>query len=92
MNYLKSFRKIKSYSYCLGQKHYTGTKNFVAEITFNKRTGREIKLLVGQCVICNKKKSKIVSDNTMQAESLGDCFKHLGKKGLNVSKEMAKMF
>ena len=32
----------------------------------------------------------IVSDNVIQAESLGDFFKNLGKKGLNVSKKMAK--
>ena len=30
-----------------------------------------------------------VSDNTIQAESLGDFFKNLGKKGLNVSNKMA---
>ena len=32
----------------------------------------------------------IVSDNVIQAERLGDFFKNLGKKGLNVSKKMAK--
>ena len=32
----------------------------------------------------------IVSDNVIQAEVLGDFFKNLGKKGLNVSKKMAK--
>ena len=32
----------------------------------------------------------IVSYNTIQAEGLGDFFKNLGKKGLNVSKKMAK--
>ena len=32
----------------------------------------------------------IVSDNTIQAEGLGDFFKNLGEKGLNVSKKMAK--
>ena len=32
----------------------------------------------------------IVSDSTIQAEVLGDFFKNLGKKGLNVSKKMAK--
>ena len=32
----------------------------------------------------------IVSDNTIQAEGLGDFFKNIGKKGLNVSKKMAK--
>ena len=33
----------------------------------------------------------IVSDNVIQAEGLGDFFKNLGKKGLNVSKKMAKI-
>ena len=32
----------------------------------------------------------IVSDNKIQAEGLGEFFKNLGKKGLNVSKKMAK--
>ena len=41
-------------------------------------------------MVCNKKKSIIVSDNTLQAEGLGDFFKNLGKKTLNVSKKMAK--
>ena len=31
-----------------------------------------------------------VSDDTKKAEGLGDFFKNLGKKGLNVSKKMAK--
>ena len=31
-----------------------------------------------------------VSDNTIKAEGLGDFFKTLGKKGLNMSKVMAK--
>ena len=85
-----SFQKFKTNSYCVGQKHYSGTKIIIGEITLNKKTGREIKLLVGQCSICNRKKSMIVSDNTIQAEGLGDFFKNLGKKGLNVSKKMAK--
>ena len=32
----------------------------------------------------------IVSGNVIQAEGLGDFFRNLGKKGLNVSKKMAK--
>ena len=32
----------------------------------------------------------IVSDNTIQAEGLGDFFKNLSKEGLNVSKKMVK--
>ena len=85
-----SFQKFKTNSFCVDQKHYSGTKSIVDEITFNKKTGRETKILVGQCSICNRKKSKIVSDNTIQAERLGDFFKIFGKKGLNISKKMAK--
>ena len=83
-------QKFKTNSYCVGGKHYSGTKNITGEITLNKKTCKEIKLLVGKCVICNRKKSMIVSDNTIQAEGLGEFFKNLGKKGLNVSKKMAK--
>ena len=85
-----SFQKFKINSYCLGQRHYSGTKNITGEIAYNKKTGKEINLLVGKCVICDSKKSIIVSDNTIQAEGLGDFFRNLGKKGLNVSKKMAK--
>ena len=42
-------------------------------------------------MICDKRKSMIVSDNVIQAEGLGEFFKSLGKKGLNVSKKMAKI-
>ena len=47
-------------------------------------------MIVGKCVICDKRKSMIVSDNVIQVEGLGDFFKNIGKKGLNVSKKMAK--
>ena len=83
-------QKFKPDSYCVGGKHRSGTKNISGEITINKKTGREIKLLVGKCMVCNRKKSMIVSDNTIEAEGLGDLFKNLGKKGLNVSKKTAK--
>ena len=66
-----------------------GTKNITGEITVKKKT-RKIKFSVGKCVVCNRKKSMIASDNTIKAEGLGDFFKNLGKKGLNVSKKMAK--
>ena len=33
-----------------------------------------------------------LSDNIIQAEGLGDFFKNLGKKGLNVSKKWQKTF
>ena len=83
-------QKFKSDSYCVGGKHRSSTKNITGEITFNKKTGKEIKLLVGKCIICDRKKSMIVSDNTIQGEGFGVFFKNLGKKGLNVSKKMAK--
>ena len=85
-----SFQKFKTNSYCVGQKHYSGTKNIVGEITLNKKTGREIKLLIGQCSICNRKKSMIVSDNTIQAEGLGSFFKNLGKISAKAGKKLAK--
>ena len=79
-----SSQKFKSDSYCVDGRHKSGTKKLVGEITFNKKTGKEIKLLVGKSVLCNKRKSMIVSDNVIRAECLCDFFKNLGKKGLNV--------
>ena len=84
-----SFQKFKTNSYCVGQKHYSGTKNIIGEITLNKKTGREIKLLVGQCSICIRKKSMIVSDNTIEAEGLGSFFKNLGKISAKTGKKLA---
>ena len=48
-------QKFKTNSYCVGGKHYSGTKNITGEITVNKKTGKENNLLVGNCVVCNKK-------------------------------------
>ena len=84
-----SFQKLKTNSYCLDQRHYSGTKNVTGEIAYNKKTGKEIKLLVGKCVICDKRKSMIVSDNTIQAEGLGDFFKNLGKVSSKAAKKLA---
>ena len=83
-------QKFKTDSYCVGGRHRSGTKDITGETTVNKKTGKDTKLLVGKCVICNRKKSMIVSDNTIKTEGLGDFFRNLGKKGLNVSKKMAK--
>ena len=51
-----SFQKFKTNSYCVGQKHHGGAKNINGEITFNKKTGKNVKLLVGQRFVCNRKK------------------------------------
>ena len=66
-----SFQKFKSDSYCVGGRHQRATKNIVGDITINKKTGKEVKLPVGKCVICDRKKTMIVSDNVIQAEGLG---------------------
>ena len=83
-------QKFKTTSYCVGGKNYSGTKKITGEITVNKKTGKQIKLLVGKCVICDRKKSMIVSDNTIQAEGLGDFFKSLGKISAKAGKKSAK--
>ena len=80
-----SFQKFKSDSYCVGGRHRSSTTK-----TYGDKTSEGGKLLIGYCSICNRKKTMTVSDNTIQAEGLGDFFKKLGKKGLNVSKKMAK--
>ena len=85
-----SFQKFESDSYCVGGRHKSGTKNIVGEISVNKKTGEEIKLLVGKCVICDRKKTMIVSDNVIQAEGLGDFFENLGKISARAVKKLAK--
>ena len=64
-------------------------KNITGEITFNKKTGKDIELLVGKCVICDRKKSVIVSDNTFQVEGLGAFFKKLGKVSGKAAEKLA---
>ena len=65
-------------------------KNITGEITVNRKTGKQIKLLVGKCVICDRRKSMIVSDNTIHAEGLGDFFENLGKISAKAGKKLAK--
>ena len=84
-----SFQKFKSDSYCVGGRHKSGTKNIVGDKTNNKKSGKEVKLLVGKCVICDRKKTMIVSDNVIQAEGLGDFFKNLGKLSAKAGKKLA---
>ena len=67
---MSSSQKFQTDSYCVGGRHRSRTKNIVGEIRNNKKTGKEIKLLVGQCMLCKRKKSMINSDNVIQAEGL----------------------
>ena len=86
---INELSKIQNDSYCVGSKHRSGTKNMVGEITYNKKSGKEINLLVGKCVIYDKRKSMIVSDNVIQAEGLGNFFKNLGKVSSRAAKILA---
>ena len=80
-----SFQKFKNDSYCVGGRHRYSTLKIYGEIT-SKDSQEPIEV----CSKCRRKKSMTVSDNTIQAEGLGDFFKNLGRKGLNLSKKMAK--
>ena len=84
-------QKIQTSSYCVRHRDYSGTKNITGEITFNKKIGQEIKFIIGKSLICDRKKSMIVSDNTIQAEGLGDFFKNLGKVSSKAAKNWQKM-
>ena len=83
-------QKFATDSYCIGGRHRSGTKDITGEITVNKKTGKDTKLLVGKCMICNRKKSMIVSDNTIKAEGLGSFFKNLGKISAKAGQKLAK--
>ena len=48
-------QKFKSDSFFVGGKHRSGTKKISGEITINKKTGKQINLLVGKCLICDRK-------------------------------------
>ena len=80
-----TFKKFKSDSYCVGGRHRSATVKIYGDIT-----SEGSKVLIGYCSICNRKRTMTVSDDTIKAESLSDFFKNLGKKGLNVSKKLAK--
>ena len=47
-----------------------------------------VKLLRGTCSTGKRNKSLLVSDQTIQAEGLGDFFKHLGSAAKNVGKKI----
>ena len=74
-----TFNKFRSYSHFVGGRHRSATVKIYGEVT-----SKATKVLIGYCSICNRKKSMTVSDVTIKAEGLGDFFKNLVKKGLNV--------
>ena len=79
-----SFQKFESNSFCVGGKHHTRTTDIKGDVTSNGR-----KMLIGKCSVCNRKKSMLVSDNTIKAQGLGKFFKNLGKASAKAGKKLA---
>ena len=83
-----SYNKFINNSYCVGGKHYSPTTNIYGDTTNTGISmGRPVKILRGNCMICSRNKSLVVSDRTINAEGLGDFFKHLGSAAKNVGKK-----
>ena len=61
---------------------------FVEILVKIKKTGAPVKLLRGTCSSCKRNKSLIVSDQTIQAEGLGDSFRGIGKAAKSVGKKI----
>ena len=80
-----SFQKVKRDSCFVGGRHRSATTKIVGDTTCNGN-----KVLIGHCSLYYGKKSKTVSDKTIVAEGLGDFFKIQGKKGFNLSENLAK--
>ena len=84
-----SCNKFINNSYCVGGKHYSPTTNIYGDTTNTGISmGRPVYILRGHCMICNRNKSLIVSERTIDGEGLGDFFKHLGSAAKNVGKKI----
>ena len=46
-------------TYCLGGRHYSDTINIIEYEKVNPRTKKLVKIIKGQCDICNRNKSQI---------------------------------
>ena len=78
-----SYNKFINNSYCVGGKHYSPTTNLYGDVRNNN-----VEMLRGNCMICNRNKSLIVSERTIDGEGLGDFFKHVGSAAKNVGKKI----
>ena len=76
--------KIKTNSYCVAGRLYSGTNNISGAIT-----SKGTKLLRGSCTKCRRNKSMTASDATIEAEGLKDFFKSVGKATVNFGKKVA---
>ena len=75
---------IKTNSYCVGGRHYSGTNNISRAIT-----SKGSKMLKGYCVKCKRIKSMTVSDATIEAKGLKDFFKSVVRATVNFGKKVS---
>ena len=78
--------KFKTNSYCVGGRHYSGTKNISGAFT-----SKGTKMLRGSCTKCRRNKSMTVSDATVDAEGLKGFFNSVGKATVNFGKKVANI-
>ena len=71
-----------------GWKTLFQSRKYLWRYYSQKKVGMPVKLLGGTCSICKRNKSLIDSDQTIQAEGLGNFFKHLGSAAKNVGKKI----
>ena len=62
---------------CWWKTLFSNTKHLWLSQNINKKTQKPIKMLKGTCSVCNRSKSIIVSNQTIEAEGLGDFFRGL---------------
>ena len=78
-----SYNKFINTSYCVGGKHYSPTTNIYGDTpNTGIRIGRPVYILRGHCVTCNRNKSLIVSERTIDGEGLGGNIQVLQPKTL----------
>ena len=78
-----SFQKFKSDSYFVGGRHRSATVKIYGDIT-----SKGSKVSNGFSSVRNRKKTMIVSDNTIKAEGLSSFFKNLGKISAKAGKTL----
>ena len=49
-------------TWCVGGKHYSNTNNITQYKKINPKTKKLVKIIKGQCDICNRNKSQIFTN------------------------------
>ena len=70
-----SFEELKTSSFCAGARYHSNAISIESVVAKTVR-----KLLICQCVPCNRRKTLIVSDNTRAAEGVCRVLKKLIRK------------